>query len=230
MRLGSGPFPGGCARLTPIWHPSPNVGPRRDGLIPEFVVLHYTAMERAKAALERLSDPKAEVSAHYLIGADGTLWQLVEEEVRAWHAGMGSWRGFDDINSRSIGIELDNRGDHPFPDPQIMVLEYLLADILNRWQIPPKGVIGHSDMAPGRKRDPGPRFDWQRLEIQGLAAPRGVGPSPQRLDAARFRALAQDCGYTAPVDDIALRDAVRLRFRPWATGPLHPDDATPLLI
>ncbi|WP_068247985.1 N-acetylmuramoyl-L-alanine amidase, partial [Tritonibacter horizontis] len=158
---------------APIWHPSPNFGPRRDGLQPELIVLHYTAMTSAEAAVQRLCDPACEVSAHYVIGASGQLWQLVAEADRAWHAGAGEWAGRDDVNSRSIGIELDNRGTHPFSDPQMQVLEQLLADIMQRWAIPPEGVIGHSDMAPGRKWDPGPRFDWQRLAIGGLARPAG---------------------------------------------------------
>lgn len=128
-------------------------------------------MDSASAALQRLCDPLVEVSAHYLIGDDGRCWQLVAEAQRAWHAGAGQWCGLDDINSRSIGIELDNRGDHPFAEPQMVALETLLAEIMARWSIPAQGVIGHSDMAPGRKFDPGPWFDWSRLGDQGLAAP-----------------------------------------------------------
>lgn len=207
-------------KLSPIWHPSTNFGPRRDGLKPTLVVLHYTAMESARAALERLCDPEPQVSAHYLIGCDGTLWQLVQEEDRAWHAGAGEWDGQTDINSRSIGIELDNRGDHPFAEPQMRVLEQLLPQLMQRWSIAPEGVIGHSDMAPGRKTDPGPRFDWQRLERQCLATPRG---SITQKDTG-FRALAQNRGYTAPVEDEALLHATRLRYRPWASGTLHADD------
>ncbi len=123
--------------MTPIWHPSPNFKPRRDGLRPELIVIHYTAMNSAQAALERLCDPVAEVSAHYLIGADGTLWQMVGEQDRAWHAGAGEWAGRADVNSRSIGIELDNRGDHPFGAAQMDVLETLLARIMADWHISP---------------------------------------------------------------------------------------------
>ncbi len=206
--------------LSPIWHPSPNFGPRRDGLKPVLIVLHYTAMESASAALERLCDPGPEVSAHYLIGGNGVLWQLVREEDRAWHAGAGEWHGQTDINSRSIGIELDNRGDHPFSEPQMNALEQLLSKLMRRWSISPEGVIGHSDMAPGRKTDPGPRFDWQRLERQSLAAPTGT----EAPSETTFRALAQVRGYTADVDDDILLNTIRLRHRPWATGPLHPDD------
>ncbi len=173
--MGSDPVPRGGQKLSgiaPIWHPSPNFGARRDGVLPELIVIHYTAMESAEAALDRLCDPAAEVSAHFLIGNDGRLWQMVGEPWRAWHAGAGEWQGREDVNSRSIGIELDNRGTHPFSEPQMAVLEGLLADIMARWGIRPEGVIGHSDSAPGRKFDPGPRFDWARLVRQGLAAHR----------------------------------------------------------
>ena len=211
-----------------VQHPSPNFGPRRDRLTPHLIVLHYTAMQDAQAALDRLCSPEAEVSAHYLIASDGTVIQMVEEAQRAWHAGVGSWAGQDDINSRSIGIELDNAGTHPFSEPLMRSLEAMLRQIMPRWGIDPVGVIGHSDMAPGRKVDPGPHFDWTRLARQGLAAPGGQDPGPRDPDAAAFRKLAQSTGYTADVGDDALLAAVRLRYRPSATGPLGGDDRTPL--
>lgn len=202
---------------------SPNFGPRRGGLTPELVVIHYTAMTDCEAAKDRLCDAQAEVSAHWLIAEDGTLHALVDENMRAWHAGAGSWQGRDDVNSRSIGIELSNRGDHPFSARQMTRLEQLLRDILKRWSIAPEGVIGHSDMAPGRKIDPGPRFDWLRLARQGLS----VWPEPAARNLApnedAFTALAQNFGY--PETDLdTLLSAFRLRFRPRATGPLAPQD------
>ncbi|MCB1364654.1 MAG: N-acetylmuramoyl-L-alanine amidase [Rhodobacteraceae bacterium] len=201
------------------WCPSPSFGARRNGLKPSLIVLHYTAMADAHAALDRLCDGGAGVSAHYLIGSDGTIWQMVKEDARAWHAGAGEWAGMDDINSRSIGIELDNRGDHPFSEPQMAALEGLMPAIMDRWGIGARGVIGHSDVAPGRKRDPGPRFDWARLARRGLARPagRGGGGAP---DGARLRALARALGFTADMDDALLLETVRLRFRPWGRGPL----------
>lgn len=202
-----------------VWHPSPSFGPRRDGLRPCLIVLHYTAMDGARAALDRLCDPDVEVSAHYLIGACGTVWHMVEEDMRAWHAGAGEWAGMDDINSRSVGIELDNRGDHPFAEPQMAALERLLPGIMARWGIGPRGVIGHSDMAPGRKSDPGPRFDWVRLARQGLATAAGTG-GDRAGDTSRFRERARRAGFTADVPDDLLLRAVRLRFRPWGRGPL----------
>lgn len=155
--------------MTPIWRPSPNFGPRKGGAGVELVVLHYTAMQSAQAALERLCDPGPEVSAHYLIAKDGTLYQMVDEAERAWHAGAGSWLGREDVNSRSIGIEIDNDGRSPFSAAAMDTLEYLIADILARHGLGPQAVIGHEDMAPGRKMDPGPKFDWARLVRVGLA-------------------------------------------------------------
>lgn len=204
-----------------IWHPSPNFGPRRDGLRPQFVVLHYTAMDTAEAALVRLCDPEAEVSAHYLISNSGTLWQMVREEDRAWHAGAGEWRGLSDINSRSIGIELDNRGTHPFSEAQMAVLDRLLAGILSRWALPPEAVIAHSDLAPGRKGDPGARFDWARLALQSLAAPT---PKARAGQGGDLEAALVAAGYSAPVSCEDRLAAFRLRHRPQASGPASPED------
>lgn len=196
------------------WHPSPNVGPRRNGLRPELIVVHYTQMPTAELALARLCSPEAQVSAHYLIGADGKIWQMVAEDMRAWHAGAGSWRGQDDINSRSIGIELDNDGDSPFAAAQMHALEQLLRGITARWLIPAEGVIAHSDMAPGRKADPGPRFDWRRLALLGLSVWPGSGGNPAApLDTSLTR-----IGYPDVAPDLRLA-AFRLRFRPGHDGP-----------
>ena len=132
-----------------------------------MVVLHYTGMQTASEALARLCDPVAEVSAHYLIDEDGTVTRLVDEENRAWHAGRSYWRGITDINSASVGIELVNPGhefgSRPFPKPQIEALLPLLADIVKRHDIPRANVVGHSDIAPARKEDPGELFPWDLL-------------------------------------------------------------------
>jgi N-acetylmuramoyl-L-alanine amidase len=203
---------------------SPNCGPRRDGLAPELVVLHHTAMLTAEAALDRLCDPASEVSAHYLIAEDGRVWRLVDEAMRAWHAGAGSWAGRADVNSRSIGIELANAGPlagfPPFPEPQMAALEWLLDAILARWSIAPAGVIAHSDMAPGRKADPGPKFDWRRLACGGRALWPETAPAPAAADWPAFAAAAAAAGYAAPDGDWpAVLAAARLRWRPWATAP-----------
>ena len=163
----------------------------------------------------------AEVSAHYLISGQGDVTQMVPEHLRAWHAGAGEWDGQDDINSRSIGIELDNRGNHPFSEPQMVALEALLHGIHSRWAI--TYTIGHSDMAPGRKFDPGPHFDWARLERLGLAV-RISENVPQILDEKAFRYAAQKGGFTAPASLEALLHTTRLRCAPWRKGPLQPED------
>lgn len=184
-------------------------------------------MASAEAALARLRDPAAEVSAHWLVAEDGRVWRLVDETMRAWHAGAGAWAGAGDVNSRSIGIELANPGPldgfPPFPEPQMAALDALLAGIRGRWPIAPTGIIAHSDMAPGRKTDPGPKLDWRRLARAGLAVwPRAADPDGG-WDA--FRAAAAAFGYGAPGGDWqATLAAFRLRFRPWASGPLAPED------
>ncbi|RGP39311.1 N-acetylmuramoyl-L-alanine amidase [Pseudotabrizicola alkalilacus] len=178
-------------------------------------------MESCAAARARLCDPAAEVSAHWLISRHGAAEALVDEDKRAWHAGAGEWAGIADVNSHSVGIELDNRGNEPFPEAQMAALEALLAGIMARWQIPAHRVIGHSDMAPDRKSDPGPRFDWQRLARQGLSVwpdLTGTDPAPDFLSSARR------FGYPALSKDLVLR-AFRWRFRPYATGPVTPTDA-----
>ncbi len=192
---------------------SPNHGPRRGGARPDMVVIHYTGMQSCVSALARLCDPAAAVSAHYLIAEDGTTWSLVPEAARAWHAGAGGWGSVDDVNSRSIGIDLANTGAHPFSEPQMRALEALLPGVMRRWAVPPERVIGHRDMAPERKADPGPRFDWRRLAHGGLS----VWPGHGGGDAALADSLTR-IGYPAAPATARLR-AFRDRFRPWAQGP-----------
>ena len=183
-----------------------------------MVVIHYTAMTSAAAACNTLCNPDTQVSAHYLISEDGTVHRLVPEHMRAWHAGAGRWGAAEDVNSRSIGIELANPGNCPFAAPQMDSLCNLLEGIQDRWAIRPDRIIGHSDMAPGRKIDPGARFDWQRLVRLGLSVwPDPVGDPPP---TQAFRPLMQRIGYTADAPDNTLLSAFRLRFRPRATGPL----------
>ena len=200
--------------MTPL--PSPNFGERRGGVSPSLVVIHYTAIS-CDEARARLCDPAAEVSAHWLISETGMAEALVDERHRAWHAGAGAWAGLEDINSHSIGIELANNGSQPFAEPQMAALETVLTAILARWSIAPQRVIGHSDMAPQRKSDPGRHFDWRRLARQGLSVWPGLGDPtvPLATSLTRF-------GYPDAPADIRLA-AFRLRFRPWATGP---EDAT----
>ncbi len=200
--------------------PSPNFGERRGGggvASPDLIVLHYTAMDSAGAAIERLCDPAEDVSAHYLISETGLIHRLVAEDKRAWHAGAGAWGQVTDVNSASIGIELANTGFAPFPEPQMAALERLLKDVMTRHGIPGERVIGHSDMAPARKSDPGRRFDWRRLARQGLSVWPDAGASGCH-DRGSMREAAHAFGYSSDVGDDDLLRAFRLRFRPWATG------------
>lgn len=195
--------------------------------MPDMIVIHYTAMQSAAAACNTLCNPETEVSAHYLIGEDGTLMSLVPEEMRAWHAGAGAWGSVTDVNSRSIGIELANTGTCPFAHAQIEALIILLEGIRSRWAIPAERIIGHSDMAPGRKIDPGSRFDWRRLWLMGQGVwYQDTGNLPIPTDPVVFRTDALAFGYP-DVTDALLLQTLRLRFRPWAKGPL---DATDMAI
>jgi N-acetylmuramoyl-L-alanine amidase len=163
-------------------HPSPNHGERASGAPINMVVLHYTGMRSADAALQRLCDPRAEVSAHYVVYEDGNILQCVPESRRAWHAGRSFWKGETDINSRSIGVEIVNPGHEfgyrPFPEPQIKAVTELVRDICRRHDIHPWMVLAHSDIAPDRKQDPGELFPWQQLFETGVGhyvAPSSIG-------------------------------------------------------
>ncbi len=176
-------------------HPSPNHGPRPDGAAIDMLVLHYTGMTSAAAALERLRDPAAKVSAHYLIDEDGAVLRLVDETRRAWHAGVARWRGQTDINDRSIGIELVNPGhEHgyrPFPEAQMAALTALSRGIVARHPIPARNVVGHGDIAPDRKQDPGELFDWRRLADAGV----GLWPDAREGDIDQIPAMLRRHGY-----------------------------------
>jgi N-acetylmuramoyl-L-alanine amidase len=169
--------------------PSPNHGERKDGRRPDMIVLHYTGMPEASAALERLRAPASEVSAHYLVLEDGRIIQLVPENRRAWHAGVASWAGETDINSCSIGIEIVNPGHdygyRDFPKRQIAALTALCRGILTRYTIPPARVLGHSDVAPARKQDPGEKFPWRTLHDSGV----GNWVKPARIADGALLAL-----------------------------------------
>lgn len=206
-----------------IERPSPNFGDRRDDARPSLIVLHYTAMASARSACDWLCNPEAEVSAHYLISRTGEVIRLVAEDKRAWHAGAGRWGAITDVNSHSIGVELDNDGSSPFSAPLMEALEALLPGVMGRWGIRPAGVIGHSDMAPGRKIDPGGRFDWRRLAQRGLAAWAQADKGPV-ADEARFLADLATFGMTAEAAPATLLSAFRSHFLPGRTGPLSPSD------
>lgn len=196
--------------------PSPNFGER---LLPiSMIVLHYTGMESGAAALARLRDPAAQVSAHYLIEEDGRIFRLVPEEKRAWHAGRAHWRGIDDVNSASIGIEMVNPGHEfgyrPFTPEQMGALIPLVADIKDRHGITRGNIVGHSDVAPARKQDPGELFNWHALARLRLALPR---PTRNLVDPGwpegGFMLALERFGYDV-TDPVAAVTAFQRRFRP----------------
>ncbi len=196
--------------------PSPNHDAR--ALPVSMLVLHYTGMPDAAGALERLCDAAAKVSAHYLIDEDGTVTRLVPERRRAWHAGRSYWRGTTDVNSASVGIELVNPGHEwgyrPFPEAQMESLIPLVADIIKRHHIPRANVVGHSDVAPARKEDPGELFEWDLLARYRLALPRPELRirSPYANDGAFYLALER-FGYDI-ADGLAAVRAFQRRWRP----------------
>lgn len=199
---------------------SPNYGPRLCPL--DMIVLHYTGMQSANEALERLCDPQAGVSAHYLIEQDGTLHRLVAPVSRAWHAGVSSWDGMSDVNSRSIGIELVNPGHEwgyePFPKAQMNALMSLLGALCRAYHISPKNVWGHSDVAPLRKLDPGELFDWQSLARRGFGLwPRQGG---KRVLVGDAQVLLHLIGYDVaqPAALEAAQQAFKRHFRPETLG------------
>lgn len=218
--------------------PSPNFGERRGCALPDMVLLHYTGMESAQAAEDRLCDPASEVSAHYLVGEDGSVVQMVREADRAWHAGKSFWKGVTDINSCSIGIEIVNRGHalgYPdFPGRQIDAVIALCRDIVGRHRIPGCRVLAHSDVSPGRKADPGEKFPWNRLAEAGLGIPvpsvakaRAGPPGPGALalgarggDVEHLQAALGRLGYMVTVSGCfdeqtrSVVEAFQRHFRP----------------
>ncbi|MBM3538969.1 MAG: N-acetylmuramoyl-L-alanine amidase [Alphaproteobacteria bacterium] len=197
--------------MSLIEHPSPNHDARPAGTPIDMLVLHYTGMPTGAAALGRLCDASAKVSAHYVVEEDGRVFRLVAEKRRAWHAGVGCWRGHRDVNARSIGIEIVNPGHEfgyrSFPAKQMAALRDLARDILGRHPIPTRNVVAHSDVAPERKEDPGELFDWSYLASKGVglwpttrAASRGRTFKPGERDPAIADAQAKLArwGYDVP--------------------------------
>jgi N-acetylmuramoyl-L-alanine amidase len=219
--------------------PSPNFN-ERAGAPVDILVLHYTGMPTAEGALKRLCAAEAKVSAHYTIDEDGTIYRHVAETMRAWHAGVSYWAGERDINARSIGIELVNPGHEfgyrAFPEAQIAALIELGRGIVQRHPIPPQRVLGHSDVAPKRKIDPGELFPWQRLAAEGF----GIWPKPPRLDISRsvqvpdiqrdLAGIGYECPATGVLDDDtrAAVSAFQRHFRPALVSGI-PDGETAAL-
>lgn len=197
---------------------SPNADDRPDGTAIDMLVLHYTGMPTANAALDRLCDPAAKVSAHYLVDEDGTVWRLVPEERRAWHAGASAWAGRCRLNDVSIGIELVNPGHawgyRTFPPEQLASLARLARGIVGRWRIPPDRVLGHADIAPARKEDPGELFDWRGLAEAGV----GLWPAADAVPVAEGEAVARALrrvGYDLDQPGVDVACAIRAFQRHW---------------
>jgi N-acetylmuramoyl-L-alanine amidase len=231
-------------------HRSPNLDARPDGRPVDMLVLHYTGMTSAQAALNRLCDPVAKVSAHYVIDEDGGLTALVAETARAWHAGAACWRGNRDVNGASIGIELVNPGHEfgyrPFPEAQMTACEALALDILSRWPITARNVVGHSDVAPERKADPGELFDWARLANAGIGlwpAHRPVagevglrlGPQDGGVAVRDLQAALADYGYAVSIDGVygeqtgCVVKAFQRHFRPRQVDAVADPETSQLL-
>jgi N-acetylmuramoyl-L-alanine amidase len=208
------------------WFPSPNVEPRAAGARPDILLLHYTGMKTAERACAWLCDPKSRLSCHYVIDEAGRIVHLVDEALRAWHAGESSWRGERDINSRSVDIEIHHPGhghDQDFPEAQMLSVVALSRDIVRRHAIRPERVLAHSDVAPARKIDPGERFDWRRLHLAGVGhwvepAPLDLLGSPPPID--ELQAMLDNYGYgieitgTSDAQTATVLRAFQRHFRP----------------
>ncbi|MFZ5670129.1 MAG: N-acetylmuramoyl-L-alanine amidase [Pseudomonadota bacterium] len=214
--------------LAIIEAPSPNFDARSK--VPDMLVLHYTGMRTGEAALDRLRDPEAKVSSHYLVEEDGRVFRLVPEARRAWHAGVSFWKGEEGVNHASIGIEIVNPGHEfgyrPFPDAQIAAVIALVGDIRTRWTIDDDRILGHSDVAPARKEDPGELFPWKRLAEAGHGIWAEAGPAPggplkegdEGVGVFALQAALTRLGYNSPPSgryDQATREIVTAFQRHW---------------
>jgi N-acetylmuramoyl-L-alanine amidase len=199
--------------------PSLNHDERPAGEPVDTLILHYTGMRTAEEAIGRLRDPASRVSAHYVVEEDGTIWRLVPEERRAWHAGVSHWRGREALNGRSIGIEIVNPGHEwgyrPFPALQMAAVCDLCLDILTRHSIAARDVVAHSDVSPDRKQDPGELFDWEGLAANGVGLwPRPAGGTPRTVEASSVPALLGAIGYRTDLPLPVLFSAFQRRWRP----------------
>ena len=206
--------------------PSPNADERPGGAASvDMLILHYTGMQTAQAAIDRLRDPAAEVSSHYVVDEDGSVLRLVPEHLRARHAGISYWRGRRALNDTSVGIEIVNPGHEwgyrPFPPAQMSAVRDLCLGILSRHAIPARNVVGHSDVAPNRKQDPGELFDWQWLAAAGI----GLWPDAVGRPAADVGTALAEVGYDPDQDNTT---ALRAFQRHWCAQDTHgrPDERT----
>lgn len=203
---------------------SPNFDKRPKGVEPSIIVLHYTGMGSALEAMEALCDKTAKVSCHYFIDEDGSITQLVKDDKRAWHAGTSFWNGLTDVNAHSIGIELVNPGHEygyrPFTENQTLAVIEVCQDLIQKYNIPAYNIVGHSDVAPERKNDPGELFDWKRLAANGI----GLWPEPTKADFAEaeeiirndyaLQHMLQDYGYSPLAAYVDLVTAYHRHFCP----------------
>lgn len=199
--------------------PSPNHDARPEGAAVDHLVLHYTGMRSGSEAIARLRDPAAGVSAHYVVEEDGTVFRLVPEERRAWHAGVSRWRGVSGLNARSIGVEIVNPGHthgyRDFPLLQMAGLSALCRGILARWPIPARNVVAHSDVAPDRKEDPGERFDWRALASDGVGLwPEVPGEDRAAAEPIVLGGVLARIGYRADLPAPLVIQAFQRHWRP----------------
>jgi N-acetylmuramoyl-L-alanine amidase len=195
------------SKLVDALHPSPNTGERKKGSKPRLILLHYTGMPTAEKAIHWLAHPKSKVSCHYVIDDTGEITQMVPEGMRAWHAGVSHWAGETDINSASIGIEIQNPGhEHGYPDfpaEQMQAVAALCRDIAQRRAIRAESILAHSDVAPGRKIDPGEKFDWAWLAANGVG--HWVEPAPPDSGSGRAYAVNDESGDIAEAQELLRR-------------------------
>lgn len=203
--------------------------PNYDIRHPTMVVIHYTSNDDTNKSIETLSSPVRKVSAHYLIDRKGMLIQLVPESQRAWHAGQSYWGGNTDINSASIGIEIDNTGREPYSEAQIKTLEALIRDIQIRHRIKPMNIVGHSDVAPGRKVDPGPYFPWGRLASSGIGLWCADSNGTKVKEGAKLNDLIIGIGYDPKTPEKS-RAAFRSHFLSDGYGTVLGDEAEELKV
>ena len=199
-------------------HTSPNFGSRNKSIQIDMLLIHYTGLPSTEVSLKRMCDPEMEVSAHYLIDEKGLIYQLVAEKDRAWHAGVSYWAGETDTNSRSIGIELQNPGHEwgytPFPNLQMGALRELSQDLLTRYQISNRLVLGHSDVAPARKKDPGHLFDWKWLAKSGVGYWPETSPVKSSVDSITIRKSLNNIGYDPRAKIVDVITAIQRHYRP----------------
>lgn len=221
-------------RLTSCVYPAVNVEERKDGLGPRLLILHYTGMPSAAKAIDWLGRAESRVSCHYVIDETGIITQMVPEKLRAWHAGVSRWQGEADVNSRSIGIEIQNPGhEHGYPDfpkAQMKAVTALSADIMSRYAMLPQNILAHSDVAPERKIDPGEKFSWKLMAQHGVGywikpsairdGEAGFGPGARDEKVRKAQLLLSDYGYDVPLSGeldsktFKVLRAFQLHFRP----------------